>query len=201
MRYKKICLCGVSGIGKTTLANKLSDITGYEFVTNSSKPLWSKYAISDHKDLIKKMIDEPEFGMKFQNELLDINLQNHIECYLSDRTPIDNMVYFMHQVMPFVNEADSVNYFRDCIYTFNSDYLDDKLLVYLPFTCDVPEIKKDGARITNRQYQKMIDRSFRYVIDSYVHPNIMKCDFVEIEEWDFDTRLNKILNLLNEQKI
>ena len=67
----KIFISGVSGVGKTTMAKQISKDYKIPFIEGSSKVLWDKYNIKSHIELIKKTYLEPQFGLDFQNELLD----------------------------------------------------------------------------------------------------------------------------------
>ena len=70
MKYKKIFICGPSGVGKTTLAKFIAAKYNIPFVSTSGKLLWRDYGITSHKDLLDKSLKDPTFAVNYQFDLL-----------------------------------------------------------------------------------------------------------------------------------
>jgi deoxyadenosine/deoxycytidine kinase len=190
----KVNICGASGVGKTTLAKWIADEYKVPFIVNSAKPLWDKHNIKGHLDLIRKCNDNPQFGIDFQYELLEMRRENTkgLESFVTDRSPIDNVVYFLMQVSTYVNENECENYIKSAIEILNEH--EDNFLVYLPFTNTI--VDNDGARITNKFFQHTVDAVFSYMYDNYVINKIVHSESIKLDKWDFEERKKIMIEFL-----
>lgn len=186
----KILICGVSGIGKTTLAKYIAARYRIPFISGSSSQLWDEFGYGSHLDIIKGAINDPEKGKIFQEELLDIRNQlisdNH-GSLVSDRSVIDSIVYYLLQNSHLLSQVDNRAYLDKAldsidwadnivksrnkkpgkltIIYLDSNITDSKNPFPYQFTPD-----DDSKRITNSLYQNMVVNSvfetvLKYIID------------------------------------
>lgn len=193
----KIFISGVSGVGKTTMAKQISKDYQIPFIEGSSKVLWDKYNIKSHIELIKKTYLEPQFGLDFQNELLDYrkNLIEKNDSFVSDRSPLDNLTYFLLQVSDKLDSNETLQYIEKC----SQSYPDKYIQVYLGFKYSMGKefFENDGFRINNVYYQFMVDAIFRQIIvGNWLGINMD--DFIRISTWDFKVKHELIKDKIQE---
>lgn len=162
--------CGPSGAGKTTLCKFLHKEKGIPFIETSSKPLWHKYGITEHRQIIMKSTNNWQWGIDFQNELLDLRekIYRQYETFCSDRSPLDNAAYFLLQNSPYATQLETSKYLERC---FGLASLADKIIKLGSFGKKVPD---DGMRIDNQYYQDVFDNTMEMVINAYGKPNVME---------------------------
>lgn len=194
MSSLRIALCGPSGTGKSTLAKHISEEFGIPFITTSTKELWEKHRIYCHSDIIKRTVNEPQWGYEFQVECLQLRLEKVREYpeFVTDRSPLDNWVYFLLQCSPFLLEAQCDNYLSLCQEAMRSL----TGLIYLPYTTNV-QLENDGKRINNGHYQKLTG----YVFDNarrsfHMHSADILMD-VTIPEWAWKLRTEEANRYIN----
>lgn len=193
MNYR-IFICGASGTGKTTLANRISKVLDIPFISTSGKALWKTYNIDSHKHLIEKTLADPlGFGFDYQMELLLLRKERlkNMDSFVTDRSPIDNLVYFISQLGSFMTENDMKQYMSICeeslqIYTNG---------IFIPFNKSIP-LEDDGARITNRYYQQYINSIFNLVIYDENYLSLCKNCIIKIEDWNLNRRLETVIKNL-----
>lgn len=193
----KISLSGVSGVGKTTLAKQIAEHYGIPFISGSAKVLWKKHDIIDHADLIERTIGDIAWGYEFQLELLELRRKTLIEneSFVTDRAPIDSLAYFLSQLAPFLSEKQTKVYIDNCIDLMDK-YNHKIFMSYIkPF-----EVVEDGARITNRYYQVMMQSIFNDVIYKQNYLDLCKGCVIEIPNLTaYDQRLPLAIHSINEK--
>jgi hypothetical protein len=203
MKPQPIFITGTSGIGKTTLANYIAAKYRIPFINGSSSVLWKKYNISSHKELLEMGVNNPNKGIDFQLELLnyreELIKKTGNTHFVTDRSIIDNLVYFMFQNSPYLSEQDTVHYINSCIESFqnilelctpNARYK----MIYLSrdFYPDdeMPVIENDSKRITNEYYQDVMSAIFNHVIDNNLLDfNHTPEKYLKIRDYNWDRRL------------
>lgn len=182
---RRIFISGPSGTGKTTLANILSDY--YElgkFISGSSKTLWDKYGIKKHQDIILRTHMDPHWGYEFQNELLDYRLKlfeaNKDFNIITDRSPLDNVIYFTLQNSPFESTLSSDAYYLKAYSSFKKG----DWLIFRYYTSEVISkahgIENDGHRITNPFYQLAVQNLMEKELSSLMERgvNVIKFPYI-----------------------
>lgn len=150
MKDLKICMAGPSGVGKTTLCEWVQETYDIPFITASTKPLWDKHKLNSHSEILTRAILNPQWGLDFQYEVLDFRKEIEIKNkkFITDRSPIDNLAYFLIQNSPYLGEEATESYIELCtkaIENYNG-------LIQIPFTDDTV-LENDGKRVVNKFYQ------------------------------------------------
>lgn len=206
----KIYLCGPSGSGKTRLAKALSSELGIPFVTTSAKTLWDGYGIKTHKELLDLSTTDPMLCLKFQWDLLKLRedtLREH-RSFVTDRSPVDNWVYFLLQNSMNLSQQDCFRYKLAC----EKNFPEDGKLIYVtrPFSA---QLEDDGMRINNIFYQTATQAVFDYAVASkntynWVNDSPINLDinlqfnnyaanFYRTNHWEFDEKLKSVIAWLN----
>lgn len=188
----KILISGVSGIGKTTLAHYISSRLRIPFINGSSKILWEKYGLKSHLDILKMGIIDPGKGLNFQNELLTerFKLSADHENLVTDRSPLDNIVYFLLQNSSTASEKSIDMYIDRCMKYFENQG-DNIKLIYLSHRTEDRPIEDDSMRISNRFFQDyVVGPIFDEVWDNYFASSNIHS--VRISDWDWEKRVDKI---------
>jgi len=191
MKVRLAC-SGPSGTGKTTLCEFISKEFDIPFITTSTKPLWDKYGITTHQELINKTTTDPAWGIEFQAEVLAYRVAKleGVEEFVTDRSPVDNMVYFLMQNSHLATEEDTKLYLEGCkraMILFNT-------ILALPFTVDTP-LENDGKRIANQYYQKTVNSTF-VVVSELMANELKQCNGLTIPYWDMEKRKYEVTKLI-----
>lgn len=196
MEEKKIYICGPSGVGKTTLAKAISEKYNIPFVSTSGKSLWAMFNINSHKELIDRTAADPMgFGMNYQIALLEQRTAaiDGYSQFVTDRSPIDNLVYFLAQVASHATEEQTKKYIDVCELSMKRA----NKVIYIPFTREIL-LEDDGARIVNGYYQEYITSVFDLVIKkNYLNFCRGNNCFKRITDWNWDKRIKLVDSFLN----
>lgn len=189
----RIGIAGPSGVGKSTLAEWVAKEFNIPFITSSTKPLWDKYGINNHAELIQKTLINPQWGLDFQNEVLDyrINAVKGVESFIIDRTPLDNLVYFLMQNSHTLGEEQTEFYIQRCKEAMS--IIDG--LIWLKFTDEVV-LENDNKRIANKYYQHMTESVFECAAGLLSHEALHQQVTMTVPFWDFERRKKVTTNFI-----
>jgi energy-coupling factor transporter ATP-binding protein EcfA2 len=201
MNRQKIALTGPSGSGKTTLAKHISEVMGYPFISTSAGDILTiedksilkekyLYEGKGHENVISLSSRIPSFGLDFQNMVANargsIILNN--DGFIIDRSPIDNLVYFMlqcsHNQSPKVFEI-----FRE----YCRKIIKELDIIIWVRTCS-DSVEDNKSRIPNIHFQRMVDSLFKYAIEEHFFLELkdFNPEFYVIDTWDWEYRKNII---------
>ena len=167
MEYRKIMLVGPSGVGKTTLAQKISEDLDIPFISGSYSDLITSTKSVKHEDMLKlptTQIQEMDYQV--------LNLRHKAfagdKNFISDRSYMDSMAYFIHKLSSNIGACETDDFlglcetllFKECTH-----------LIILPFSINVMgqwgKIEDNNKRITNPWFQfqitKIIDGLLEYL--------------------------------------
>lgn len=202
-------IIGPSGIGKTTLAKKISEITGIPFISGSYSELVPSTKEVLHEDMIKK---NPQTIIKEDNELFTkrCQLYQSNKDFVSDRSFIDNIAYFINKLSYQIDSVDTDAFIDSCIEATNR-YATH--LIFIPFRVEMMEefkIEDNSKRILNPWYQLQISSIMTTVITQCFNKRFMTTDdyksmiskeddsanVLVLLSTNFDERLQIALNFL-----
>src|ERR1017187_4913880 len=146
----RVGISGASGTGKSTLAQYISGQHAIPFISTSTKPLWPKYKVNSHEELIMMALKNPQMGMDFQWEVLEYRrkLLTNEAAFVTDRTPVCNVVYFLMQNSFMISEPETRKYIDAC-----NEALKDLFtgIIFLPFNGHIV-LENDGNRVNSKYY-------------------------------------------------
>ncbi len=177
----RIGITGGHGTGKTTLAEALAKQTGLPLIEEQARVVAQTLGI----ETVKSLKDDPKLGSKFQWECLNQQLRaEKRQSFISDRTTIDNAVYWLrHHAHRWPSEATNFYYQRALGNVRNYD-----LIIYVP-----PEImpEDDGFRGTDRSQQLEIDTYIRAFLA------LTEADFITVSG-TLEERIEKAVGAIKE---
>ncbi len=196
----KVFISGISGIGKTTLAETISKKhEDMPFIIGSTKILWEKYNITSHKDIIKMCNEDPTLGMAFQMEVLDYRMEmaNTHKNFISDRSPVDNIVYTLTQLSHKVSDELMLEYINKAKIIYQKPDVRHIHLGANYHTIRTKGIEDDNMRITNQYYQFMINNIFSMVLhDDWLDIPRKTQNMRVVNTWDMDVRIDAVEELM-----
>lgn len=207
----KIAFAGTSGSGKTTLATWLAKEMELPYISGSSgdlknledkEYLKAKFGFegnAGHSNVIQESHKNPMLGFEIQRIVRRRRSQlirNNPE-FVTDRSPIDNWVYFMMQSGIYQSEAACGRFLEECyISTSHLDYL-----IYVPSLLNV--IEDNGSRVANIYVQKMVDSffdsSFKAFQKTMDRDNRCKTKLIVITMQDLQKRKDYLLTALGKR--
>lgn len=167
---RRIAFLGASGTGKTTLANYIRAMYDMRFVSGSFSDLVPKTKDVKHVDMLNKSkgdIIREEFELlNIRKRTYDEKLLNH-ESFVTDRSPIDNMAYYIYKLSHQLDQCDMEEFFNVTCMVLGK-YITH--LIYIPFVdemIDDWQTEDNGKRITNNYFQWQISQIMSGLIRLY----------------------------------
>lgn len=206
----KVAFSGTSGSGKTTLVKFVAERLNIPHISGSAGDLYTKQdrdflrssylyeTGKGHADVIIASAVDSGFGAANQRIILQrrIQLIGDNPKFVTDRSPADNLVYFLNQV-GFHKEIKD----KDCRVFLDFVQQAWQMLDYVIYVKAVQPngVEDNGSRVSNWYYQQSIDAQFEFWIDylqRYTRgdkPNVLVLDY-----WDLDRRKEEVLDFLEE---
>lgn len=191
----RIALAGPSGVGKTTLAKIISKEFDLPFISGSTKHLWEYHGIKNHRDLFSRSALDPAWGNMYQFEALGFrrNIVANNHRFVTDRSPLDNLSYYLSETVAYVSELETKEYIGRC-----ADVMSQfDLIIQIPFT-DETVLENDGNRIVNRYYQRASNGMFSVAAQlmAEVLPPKGSLRVITLTEWDLQKRKDKVFDTI-----
>ena len=197
----KIAFTGASGSGKTTLVKFVAKEFNIEHFSGSSgdlkidsdrKYLFDKYGFKGnegHLNVIQESHKNPDFGYELQCIIQErrAELIRDVDNFITDRSPLDNWVYFLLQSAPYQNDKVIHEFLRKCINAMAN--LD--IVIYIP---SLIPIEDNGSRVPVLHYQKAVDAIFeKYWVEFKVELEVMGAKTVMSKIASMDLEIRKKL--------
>lgn len=168
----KIAIIGAQGVGKTTLAKQINK----EYPDFKILPEAARLAMEAGYKLDQTATTETEVWLIRKQ----LELEGADSKWVADRCGIDLLAYIQHL---FPHETALIEFATKTLVPRFSNY---NLVLYLP--SGQFAIEDDGVRMTDVQFQQVIDERIRKVLDTH------KIPFIEIAGSP-EERLAKVKNL------
>lgn len=207
---RKIAFSGSSGSGKTTLVTFVAEKLDIPHISGSAGDIkkegdkmmldeFFQYPGGGHVGVIRYSALNPEYAITNQ-KLLQLRRADMIrenDDFVTDRSPADNLTYFINQVAyhPCCTDLITEEFMKDCLKAWEE-------LTHVIYVKAVQpdEVERNGSRVSNRFYQKAIDCQFEYWIRNYFIPNSIDGPKVLIiDYWDLDKRKKEVVKFLKEK--
>jgi hypothetical protein len=215
----RVAFSGSSGSGKTTLVEFVAKELGLRHISGSAGDVKTEedkmilqenpynYPGGGHSGVIRYSALNPEYGLKNQELLLQRRTEiikgihpvhgPHNNNFVTDRSPADNVVYFISQVgyHPMVTDDITQKHLENALAAWNE-------LTHVIYVKAVQpkEVERNHSRVANRFYQKSIDALFDYWINNYLIPNSVDGpEVMIIDYWDLEVRKDRVIRFLKEQ--
>ena len=201
----KIALCGPSGVGKTTLAKYIAEEFNIEYVPGSASLIMDDetrdelrqrfhYIPAGHKNVINFSSSNPSFGIAFQEKLLECRIKklSNKENFVTDRSPVDNIVYYLTQCSHnATQEQTNSHIIKSILFAHRLTHLINIRVV------NQEDIEDNNSRITNKFFQETMDAVFQYVLRTYIcKRNHRDLKILEINFWNLKKRKEFVKYLL-----
>lgn len=191
-KYKRICISGTSGTGKTTLANHIAKRYAMEYVNTSSSIIWGD-KIRKHEDIFglnkKELIELQEKILEFRNQKLG-TVHSIGYSFVTDRGPLDHLAYYLNYTQVGYNIFDKFQFLTKL--KAQACYFD--ALIYLRFCNLKMEIEDNNKRIIDPFFQIQMD-GFMFELLSR---NVLRINYpvLVVDVWDWEKRINNVLEFL-----
>lgn len=194
----KIAFTGPSGSGKTTLVKHVQEKYSLPWINGSSGGLKNPLSNSvlaeaglvvgkGHLQVIQSGHANPKVAIKNQRLILEerVKFFQLNPSFVTDRSTIDNWVYYATQCSLYEKEGVSKDFLNFCIEGLSElDYV-----FFIP--CGIP-IEDNGSRIPNYWYQHTISSVFRGAISLFREQAHKKTRIIEIHPLSLDARKSEI---------
>lgn len=191
LRFKKVCISGVSGTGKTTLAKHISEEYGLPYLNSSSSKLWEHYGFTNHQQVHFSSFTNAELGVRYQKEIVKLResqLQGSNGQYVTDRGPLDLATYYLNYFQITQNTEQKWDFLNGLIRLV--DYFD--AFIYIKYNGNL--IEDNGRRIQDPFYQLVTDS----IMHRIVSENLLRISvpMIIIDQWNWDYRVKVVKHFL-----
>lgn len=197
---KRIAICGISGSGKTTLMKELAKNLALPIVTNSIIDLAKthQYWLTNHEKLLAFSRTHPREAKYLQLEFLKQRIESFKrgDIFISDRSTIDNWVYYQIQNLPFsVVPNTDMGFYETYISSLT-------LYTHIIFLDTEEPIALDNKRVDNPLMYRLTNNLFRLEIDFIQNirmlPGLKIIRFPQYQKRTLSESVDALLPILNE---
>ena len=197
----KVAFCGPSGGGKTTLAEFISEKFNIPYIRGSASHIMNDedkqfltglgYNFTGHKEVIEKS-GNIELIYNFENIVRQRRKELIINnpAFITDRSPVDNIVYFLLQASYGMGDFATASFIEEC-----KGVMPELTHVIYIRSVNPNGIEDNKSRIVNREYQRMVDSVFSMVLNYYME--CINVRLLMIDYWDLDKRKEEVTKFLN----
>lgn len=198
----KIAFTGSSGAGKTTLVKWVASNFDLQHISGSAGDLFTEKDLNylkekhsyeggtGHMGVIRKSAESFYFGKDFQN-LLRVRRKEIIlnkDNFVTDRSPLDNLVYFINQVGFHKQCTDALvsQFAKEC----HSSWRELTHVIYVK-AVQPKSVEDNGSRVSNWWYQQSIDAQFDkwlheyFLVRSISIPKVLIIDYWNLFERNY----------------
>ncbi|MDD4169813.1 MAG: AAA family ATPase [Desulfotomaculaceae bacterium] len=177
----KIGISGACCTGKTALTQALSKKLGLPLIEEQARVAAREFGFENPKVLK----EQPELGRQFQWRCLELQItaeDSQPGGFISDRTVLDNAVYWMKWHSRGAKSEENMRFYR----TVTDQVRKYDLIVYVPLEIS---LVANGFKTSNRAYREEMDFLLGLFLTSYVESFIMVAG-------DLDTRVKQVEKFL-----
>lgn len=199
----RIAFTGASGAGKTTMVHYVRDTYSIPWIDGSSGIIKTQQDQLDiqgmglklgkgHAEVIKSGHMFPDAAWVNQRRILDrrADLFNYNDSFVTDRSPIDCIVYAIMQCGPYVKQEDLKELIDKATRVL-------KRLDYLIYVRPLSFVQDNGSRIANLYYQMAVDAVFYRVLDQIYELNPGQVPvLITLENSGIEARQKKIASYI-----
>lgn len=198
----RVAFTGPSGSGKTTLVKHVEETYGLKWLNGSSGEIKTPEENQDltergltvgrgHAKVIQSGHATPGVAWMNQEKIFEqrskLLLTN--DNFVTDRSPIDNLVYATIQCGPYL-DTTTLQKFRDDCYGML------RRLTHVIYVPTMFQVEDNGSRIPNYWYQKAMGAVFQMYIDSYWESDDVP-KILTITKQNLQARYTEIAEFLN----
>jgi nicotinamide riboside kinase len=177
----RIIITGASGVGKTTLAEKLASRLQLQIIPELGRQLCEEMGFK----YIGEIPDQERFKQRVLDAQIDAESKLHNPGFIADRSTIDCWVLWQRW-----NLCEAMSYTTEAYYEKSLQQAKNySKIIYIPPKFDPPE---DGFRWTDKHYQKQIDRLIRMTLYEW---NLLE-QTLFLQSVDIDDRVEESMNWL-----
>ena len=189
----RIFITGASGIGKTTLANFISQEFDLPYISTSASNVWPRFGFETHEEAHQESVLNNVIGLEYQRAILKerIDKLNGKLFYVTDRSPIDNIAYTLLTMGHSLPHEAIMEFVKDTYKILDSC----EGIIYLRWTHDC-EIENNGKRILSPYYQKTVNSVIRMVLNEVEER--FNIPVLKMGTWDLEKRKNITREWLNQ---
>jgi len=186
---RRIFICGPSSAGKTTLAKYIAKEFNVPYIFTDGAALRSKFGYNNHLDIIRASFSFPTEGFEYQSELFKERKSLIVDNneFVMDRSPIDNIVYFLLQCSPVMPQDVCKAFIDDCKALLSE-------ATHIIVLKSASSVENDNVRIVNNYYQGLTDGVFYHVINNIV--GITYYNSLLYPTWNWKDRINEVNKFL-----
>lgn len=173
-KQMRIAFSGASGSGKTTLVRyvaekyKLPHLNGSSGMMKSEQDKLSLQAMGidqgkGHAAVIRSGHINPIAGMFNQETIMRSRIQliKSMPEFVTDRSPIDSIVYYLMQCGPYAQEKDSEAF-------INEAWDGLRYITHLVHVKPLSFVEDNNSRIPNVYYQRAVDAVFVQTLNQLI---------------------------------